>query len=83
MLIRRLAQLWADATLRRHNELLHDRWIRGQQRNKFLTDQLELRERELKTCRTVLNIHKQASTERLAMIDDLRTQIKTLVEEQS
>jgi hypothetical protein len=79
--IRRLAQRWADAQLRKHNELLHDRWIRGQQRIKFLADQLELRERELSTCRTVLSIHKQASTERLAMIDDLRVQIKTLVEE--
>ncbi len=81
-MIRRLAQRWADAQLRRHNELLHDRWIRGQQRNRFLAEQLELRERQLKTVRELLNIQKITSLKRLNEIYELRDDIKALREEQ-
>lgn len=81
-MIRRLAQRWADAQLRRHNELLHDRWIRGQQRNRFLTDQLEVRERSLKTVRELYQVQRTISADRRARIEELEAEIKSFREAQ-
>ncbi len=79
-MIRRLAQRWADAQLRRHNELLHDRWIRGQQRIKFLADERARLTEENDTQRRLLAIHRRVSGDRLAELDRLKEEIKQLRE---
>ncbi|NUT52379.1 MAG: hypothetical protein HOV94_34560 [Saccharothrix sp.] len=81
-MIRRLAQRWADAQLRRHNELLHDRWIRGQQRNRFLTEERTRLMEERNTLRALLRVQRSTSADRLAELDRLRLELKQLREEQ-
>lgn len=80
-MIRRLAQRWADAQLRRHNELLHDRWLRGQQRNRFLAEERARLTEENDTQRRLLAIHRRVSGERLAELDRLKEELKRLREE--
>lgn len=80
-MIRRLAQRWADAQLRRHNELLHDRWIRSQQRTKFLAEERARLTEENDTQRRLLAIHRRVSGERLAELDRLKEELKRLREE--
>lgn len=80
-MIRRLAKRWADARLRADNEDLHDRWIRSQQRAKFLADERARLTEENDTQRRLLAIHRRVSGDRLAELDRLKEELKQLRED--